>query len=122
MLRTIFTGLTVTTLVLAGLAPQEAKAASCTTASHYGVGDGYNGRITASGERFNAYGLSAAHKSLPFGTRVRVTNQANGKSVIVRINDDGPHVYGRSLDLSYGAFSRIASPSQGVASVCYSTV
>jgi rare lipoprotein A len=122
MLRFIFSGLAATTLVFSGLAPQEAKAASCTQASHYGVGDGYHGLTTANGERFNAYGLSAAHKSLPFGTRVRVTNQANGKSVIVRINDDGPHVYGRSLDLSYGAFSKIASPSQGVASVCYSRV
>jgi rare lipoprotein A len=122
MLRSIFSGLAATTLVLSGLAPQEAKAASCTQASHYGVGDGYHGLTTASGERYNAYGLTAAHKSLPFGARVRVTNQANGKSVIVRINDDGPHVYGRSLDLSYGAFSKIASPSQGVASVCYSRV
>lgn len=122
MLRSIFCGLFATTLAFTGLAPQEAKAASCTQASHYGVGDGYHGRTTANGERFNAYGLTAAHKSLPFGTRVRVTNQANGKSVIVRINDDGPHVYGRALDLSYGAFSKIASPSQGVATVCYSRV
>jgi rare lipoprotein A len=122
MLRSILSGLAATTLVLSGLAPQEAKAASCTQASHYGVGDGYHGLTTASGERYNAYGLSAAHKSLPFGARVRVTNQANGKSVIVRINDDGPHVAGRTLDLSYGAFSKIASPSQGVASVCYSRV
>jgi len=122
MLRSIFTSLTATVLGIAGLAPNAAQAASCTQASHYGVGDGYHGRTTANGERFNAYGLTAAHKSLPFGTRVRVTNQANGKSVIVRINDDGPHVYGRSLDLSYGAFSQIASPSQGVASVCYSRV
>jgi rare lipoprotein A len=122
MLRSIFSGLAATTLVLSGLAPQEVKAASCTQASHYGVGDGYHGRTTANGERFNAYGLTAAHKSLPFGARVRVTNQSNGKSVVVRINDDGPHVYGRSLDLSYGAFSQIASPSRGVISVCYSRV
>jgi rare lipoprotein A len=122
MLRSFFSGLAATTLAFTGLAHQEAKAASCTKASHYGVGDGYHGRTTANGERFNAYGLTAAHKSLPFGTRVRVTNQANGKSVIVRINDDGPHIYGRSLDLSYGAFAQIASPSQGVASVCYSRV
>ena len=122
MLRSVFTGLIATSLVAPGLAPQEAKAATCTQASHYGIGDGYHGRTTANGERFNAYGLTAAHKSLPFGTRVRVTNQANGKSVIVRINDDGPHVYGRSIDLSYGAFSQIAPPSQGVASVCYQRV
>ena len=122
MLRTIFSSLFVTAIGVAGFTPHAAQAASCTNASHYGVGDGYHGLTTANGERFNAYGLSAAHKSLPFGTRVRVTNQANGKSVIVRINDDGPHVAGRSIDLSYGAFSKIASPSRGVVRVCYSRV
>lgn len=122
MLRSFFSGLAASSLAISGLAHQEAKAASCTQASHYGVGDGYHGRTTANGERYNAYGLTAAHKSLPFGTRVRVTNQSNGKSVIVRINDDGPHVYGRSLDLSYGAFAQIAPPSRGVVSVCYSRV
>jgi rare lipoprotein A len=91
----------------------------CTTSSYYGVGDGFHGRTTANGESFNAYGHTTAHKSLPFGTRVRVTNQSNGKSVIVRVNDSGPYVAGRTLDLSYGAFSSIASPSQGVARVCY---
>lgn len=122
MLRTIFSSLFITVVGVAGFTPRVAQAASCTDASHYGVGDGYHGLTTASGERFNAYGLSAAHKSLPFGTRVRVTNQATGKSVIVRINDDGPHIAGRSIDLSYGAFSQIASPSQGVARVCYSRI
>jgi rare lipoprotein A len=53
---------------------------------------------------------------------LRVTNQRNGKTVIVRVNDRGPYVGGRDLDLSYGAFSSIASPSQGVASVCYAKV
>jgi rare lipoprotein A len=91
-----------------------ANAASCGSASFYGVGDPYHGRRTASGEIFDAYGLTTASKTLPFGTRIRVTNQSNGKSVVVRVNDDGPHVYGRILDLSYGAFSRISSPSQGV--------
>jgi rare lipoprotein A len=105
---------------LVGLAPLTAKAASgCSLASHYGVGDGYHGQTTASGETLNAYGLSTAHRYLPFGTRLRVTNQANGKSVIVRVNDRGPYVDGRTLDLSYGAFARIASPGRGVASVCY---
>ena len=106
-----------------GLAPVTAKAASgCSLASHYGIGDGYNGQRTASGETFNAYGKSVAHRSLPFGTRLRVTNQSNGRSVIVRVNDRGPFVGGRDLDLSYGAFSSIAHPGQGVASVCYSRV
>lgn len=122
MLRSFFTGLLVSSLGVVGLTAEPAQATSCTRASYYGVGDGFHGQRTASGERFDAYALTAAHKSLPFGARVRVVNQSNGKSVIVRVNDDGPHVYGRSLDLSYGAFSRIASPSQGVASVCYTRV
>ena len=119
----LFKTISILAFGLVGLAPLSAKAASqCSLASHYGVGDGYNGQITSSGERFDAYGLSAAHRNLPFGTKLVVTNQANGKSVVVRVNDRGPFVYGRSLDLSYGAFSRIASPGQGVASVCYSMV
>ena len=119
-LKTIFSTFAVATI---GFTPLAANAASgCTLASHYGVGDGYHGQRTANGERYNAHGLSTAHRSLPFGTRLRVTNQANGKSVIVRVNDRGPFVGGRSLDLSYGAFSSIAHPGQGVARVCYSRV
>ena len=108
-------------IAITGLAHLQVKAASgCTSASHYGVGDGYHGQTTANGERYNAYGKSVAHRWLPFGTRLRVTNQQTGKSVIVRVNDRGPYVGGRDLDLSYGAFASIASPSQGVVSVCYS--
>jgi len=115
--------LSILAIVTAGLAPLQAKAASgCSLASHYGVGDGYHGRTTANGERYNAYGLSTAHRYLPFGTKLRVTNKSNGKSVVVRVNDRGPFVGDRSLDLSYGAFSKIASPGQGVANVCYSRV
>lgn len=95
-----------------------AEPLNCTHASHYGVGDGYHGKTTASGERFNAYGITAAHKTLPFGSKIKVINTANGKSVIVRINDRGPFIDGRHIDLSYGAFSKIAPPSQGVANVC----
>src|SRR6187402_2484823 len=79
-----------------------AHAETC-TASHYGVGDGYGGRRTASGERMVPSAMTAAHKSLPFGTRVRVT-AASGKSVVVRINDRGPFIKGRCIDLSAGAF------------------
>ena len=119
----LFKTISIFAFALAGLAPLQAQAASrCSLASHYGVGDGYHGRTAANGETYNAYGLSAAHKYLPFGTRLRVTNQANGRSVVVRINDRGPYIAGRSLDLSYGAFSKIASPGQGVANVCYSEV
>ena len=119
----LFKTISILAFGLVGLAPVTAKAASgCSLASHYGVGDGYHGQVTANGERYNAYGVSAAHRYLPFGTRLKVTNQRNGKSVIVKINDRGPFVGGRDLDLSYGAFSRIASPGKGVANICYSKI
>jgi rare lipoprotein A len=72
------------------------------------------GQLTASGERFDPDELTAAHKSLPFGTRVRVTNPETGESVVVRINDRGPFVGGRCLDLSRAAFDDIADPDSGV--------
>ena len=108
-------------LALPGLfiLPAHANSSQCTTVSHYGVGDGYGYQRTASGERLDPYGYSAAHRSLPFGTRVRLLNPQNGKTVTVRINDRGPYVAGRTFDLSYGAFSKIASPSSGIARVCY---
>jgi len=62
-----------------------------------------SGRRTANGERFNPNGYTAAHRSLKFGTKVRVTNLRNGRSVIVRINDRGPFIRGRIIDLTYGA-------------------
>jgi rare lipoprotein A len=74
---------------------------------------------TASGEVFNPEAFTAANKTLPFNTRVRVTNIANGKSVIVRINDRGPYVSGRCLDLSRASFRAIASLSTGVVDVRY---
>ena len=73
-------------------------------ASHYGHGDGFHGRKTASGERFNAFAMTAAHRARPMGSYVRVTNPANGRSVRVRINDRGPaRRTGKIIDLSYGA-------------------
>ena len=110
-------------LALGALAPLAAEAASsCVHASFYGVGDGFHGQRAADGSRFNAHGLTTAHRSLPFGTRLRVTNPATNKSVVVTVTDRGPFIAGRTLDLSYGAFSRIASPSQGIAKVCISKV
>ena len=118
MLRSFFR-LCLAASLFIPLAPQGAQASvQCGESSWYGVGDGFDGQRTASGERFNAYGLTAAHRSLPFGTRVRVTNQRNGRSIVVKITDDGPHYGGRILDLSYGAFSRIAATSRGTADVC----
>jgi rare lipoprotein A len=75
------------------------------------------GNHTANGETFHVAAFTAAHKSLPFNTRVRVTNIKNGKSVIVRINDRGPFVAGRCLDLAPAAFNTISNQSAGVASV-----
>jgi rare lipoprotein A len=72
-------------------------------ASVYGNGDGYAGRKTASGERMNPAALTAAHRTLPFGTRVRVTHKKTGRSVVVRISDRGPFIRGRVIDLSPAA-------------------
>lgn len=77
----------------------------------------WQGQQTASGARFNPNGLTAAHRSLPFGTRVRVTNRHNGRSVIVVINDRGPFIAGRIIDLSRGAAQVIAMTGAGVAPV-----
>jgi rare lipoprotein A len=80
-------------------------------------GPGFHGRPTASGERFNSNGYTAAHRSLPFGTKVRVTNLNNGRSVVVRINDRGPFHGGRIIDLAGGAAKAIGLHSSGVAPV-----
>jgi len=109
-------------LSLSAAFPLHAQASTCGYASHYGIGDGNHGNITANGERFSAWGNTVAHRWLPFGTRLRVTNQRNGASVVVRVNDRGPYYGDRILDLSYGAFSQIASPSQGEANICYSRI
>jgi rare lipoprotein A len=66
-------------------------------------GPGFQGRRTASGERFSSYGYTAAHRSFPLGCHVLVTNRDNGRSVVVRINDRGPFVGGRVIDLSYAS-------------------
>jgi rare lipoprotein A len=86
-------------------------------ASYYGVGDGFHGRRTANGETFNAYGLTAAHRTLRFGSCLLVTNLYNGKKVKVRVNDRGPYSGGRILDLSYGAAQAVGMVSSGTARV-----
>ena len=99
--------------IIAGLA--------CGIATFYGIGDGFHGNLTANGEVFNAYRWTAAHPYLPMGTKIRVTNQDNGKQVIVRVNDRGPYSHA-DLDLSYAAFAHIASTSKGNAVVCWRVV
>lgn len=84
-------------------------------ASFYGKR--FAGRKTANGERFNPRALTAAHRTLPFGARVRVTNIANGRSVIVRINDRGPFVGRRVIDLSRAAAEQLGMVRRGVARV-----
>jgi rare lipoprotein A len=84
-------------------------------ASYYA--DKFQGRKTASGERYDRKARTAAHRTLPFGTKVKVTNVKNGKSVVVRINDRGPFVKGRIIDLSRSAFAAIGDPRTGVISV-----
>ncbi|MFE1077747.1 septal ring lytic transglycosylase RlpA family protein [Nocardiopsis alba] len=89
-------------------------------ASFYG--DGFHGATTANGETFDTYGMTAAHKTLPFDTMVRVTNPSNGKSVTVRINDRGPYISGRCLDLSTAAFDEIIGTGAGVGTVDWEVV
>ncbi|WFE45606.1 septal ring lytic transglycosylase RlpA family protein [Verrucosispora sp. WMMD1129] len=79
----------------------------------------WQGQMTANGETFDPEGMTAAHKTLPFDTKVRVTNPANGKSVTVRINDRGPFIEGRCLDLARAAFAEIASLDLGHIEVRY---
>jgi rare lipoprotein A len=75
------------------------------------------GTETASGERFNTHELTAAHPTLPFGTRLQVTNVATGRSVTVRVNDRGPFVKGRVVDVSYSAAQALGMVHAGVANV-----
>ena len=77
----------------------------------------FQGRRTASGERYDRRELTAAHRSLPFGTRVRVRSQRTGKEVVVRINDRGPFVRGRVIDLSAAAFDQLGVRGRGVTAV-----
>ena len=94
-----------------------------TKVSHSGSASGgiasyyWQGQKTASGARFNPEGMTAAHRTLPFGTRVRVTNQSNGQSVVVTINDRGPFIGGRVIDLSRGAARQINMTGAGLARV-----
>ncbi|WP_025132010.1 septal ring lytic transglycosylase RlpA family protein [Pseudomonas sp. PH1b] len=85
------------------------------TASYYGAR--HHGKRTASGEAFDQNGLTAAHRELPFGTRVQVTNLGNDQSVVVRINDRGPHTRGRLIDLSRAAAQQLGMLRSGTAKV-----
>jgi rare lipoprotein A len=113
-------GLVVLTLTLAGTGQARADSIEITgskvvQASWYGREFAW--RRTASGERFDPMDLTCAHRSLPMGTRVRVTNLLNGRSVLVTINDRGPFQRRREIDLSYGAARALGMVQRGVAQV-----
>ena len=97
--------------------PAERNAAKAQVASH-GIASFYaEEQLTANGENFNPNELTAAHPTLPFGTRLRVTNVATGRSVTVRVNDRGPYVPGRIVDVSYSAAETLGIVGRGVAKV-----
>ena len=79
--------------------------------------DKFDGRPTASGEKFDQDKMTAAHRTLPFGTQVKVTNQANGRSVTVTVNDRGPFAAGRIIDVSKKAANKLGMVDAGVANV-----
>lgn len=80
-------------------------------------GKPFHGRTTANGERFNQYAMTAAHKTLPFGTKLKVTCSQTGKTAIVKVNDRGPYVGNRALDLSYGAAKALGMLDRGITKV-----
>lgn len=101
-------------MLLASALPALAEAGH---ASYYG--NELAGRRTASGERFNPNALTAAHRSLPFGTRLKITNPSNGRTVIVRVNDRGPFVRSRTLDVSLAAARVLGFVGRGTARVTF---
>ena len=116
-MKRVFMGVLVGLLVLgrfdSGVQPDSATG----VASYY-----KSGKITANGEPFNPDGITAAHRNLPFGTIVRVTNLSNGKTVVVRINDRGPFIKGRIIDLSLGAAKEVGLVTAGITQVSYTLI
>jgi rare lipoprotein A len=96
------------------VAPLVPAAGTVQTGRASWYGHGHHGRLTASGERFDMHALTAAHPSLPFGTRVRVVNLDNARAVEVRVNDRGPTVAGRIVDLSHAAARALGALGAGV--------
>ncbi|MCZ8543974.1 septal ring lytic transglycosylase RlpA family protein [Mesorhizobium qingshengii] len=117
--QTALVAVTIAAGLMVGASATSAAAAAgqCGRASWYALHS-----RTASGERMNPSALTAAHRTLPFGTKLRVTNQNNGRSVIVRINDRGPFIKGRVLDLSKGAAGQLGFIGSGHTAVCMARV
>jgi rare lipoprotein A len=103
-------------LVASAWLTSPALSAQCGGASWYGPG--FHGKRTASGSKFNQNAMTAAHRSLPFGTRVRVVDQRTGRAVTVTIDDRGPFVRGRIIDLSKAAATKLGFRNAGTTKVC----
>ena len=115
--QTALVAVTIAAGLMVGASASSATAGQCGRASWYALHS-----KTASGERMNPSALTAAHRTLPFGTKLRVTNQNNGRSVIVRINDRGPFIRGRVLDLSKGAAGQLGFIGSGHTAVCMARI
>lgn len=119
-MKSVFTILLFISLMILGGAAiynDDYKEIGSGKASWYG--DKFHGRLTASGNVYNMHELTAAHKTLAFGTKVKITNKNNGKSVVVEVNDRGPFVKSRDFDLSRAAFAEIGNIHQGIMHIEY---
>ena len=115
-IKNITTAIVICGFLLFGLFYYQNAHAQTGIASWYGKQ--FHGRLTASGERYNKWAMTCASNSHKMGTRLKVTNKANGKSVIVKVNDTGGFKkYGRLLDLSRGAFAKIENINKGIVKV-----
>lgn len=110
----------ISTLGIVSFSKDNTNDAKTSFASYYH--DKFNGRKTASGEIFSNSKFTAANRTLPFGTKIKVTNLRSGKSVVVRINDRGPFHSSRSLDLSKAAYASIGSTAKGTMPVEYEII
>lgn len=121
MNKTLISAALVALLALAGIDAHAGTRSGQSAASQAGMAsyyhDRFHGRRTASGAPYNKHRFSAAHKTLPLGTEVRVTDARSGKSVVVRINDRGPYAKGRVIDLSRAAAREIGLTRKGVTRV-----
>lgn len=126
MLRLVFPTLAVLLLASCSTLPTQPPASRHVKTTLYdskpvkvetGIASWYKDKRTASGERFDVNALTAAHKKLPFGTKVKVVDLKTNKSIIVRINDRGPYKKGRVIDLSIGAARRLGMYDRGIAKV-----
>ncbi len=114
--KTLKAMLILVAAALTAAAPLPASAFSQTGLGSY-YGPELHGRRTASGERFNQHGMTAAHRTAPFGSRLKVTHLGNGRSIVVRVNDRGPFIRGRIVDISSGAARQIGLHGRGVGRV-----